>query len=146
MAQLEISSLRSYIGELSAEDNHNGQFLPAVQRLTEKFAATTGIAVDVRTGKDVDLNDRLAAEAFQMIAEGLSNIRRHTAASEAIIEIDCRNENLHLRISNDGRNDRGTTGEFVPKSLTSRAAYLGGEVRVDLSSHDKTVLDIGIPF
>jgi signal transduction histidine kinase len=146
MAQLEISSLRHFIGELSVEGKHNGQFLPAVQRLTEKFAAATGIAVDVRACQDIDLNERLAAEAFQMIAEGLSNIRRHTAASEAIIEINCRNENLHLRISNDGRNDRGTSGEFVPKSLTSRAASLGGKVRVDLSSQDKTVLDIGIPF
>jgi len=146
MAQLEISGLRRYMMELCAEVKHNGQFLPAVQRLTEKFAATTGIAVEVKTSKDIDLNDKLAAEAFQMIAEGLSNIRRHSAASEALIEIDCNRKHFRLRISNNGRNGKGTTAEFVPKSITSRAASLGGEVRIDQNLHGTTVINIGIPF
>jgi signal transduction histidine kinase len=146
MAQVEVSGLRRYMVELSAEVKHNAQFLPAVRRLTEKFAATTGIAVEVKTSKDIHLNDKLAAEAFQMIAEGLSNIRRHTAASEAIIEIDCNGKHFHLRIANNGRNGNGNSGEFVPKSITSRAASLGGEVHIDLNTHGQTTLNIGIPF
>ena len=146
MAQLEISGLRRYMSELCAEVKHHGQFLPAIQRLTEKFAATTGIAVEVKTSKDINLNDRLAAEAFQMIAEGLSNIRRHTAASEALIEIDCNGKHFYLRISNNGSNGKGTTAEFVPKSITSRAASLGGEVHIDQNLHGTTVINIGIPF
>ena len=146
MAQMEISGLRRYMLELCAEVKHNAQFLPAVQRLTEKFAATTGIAVEVKTSTDIDLNDKIAAEAFQMIAEGLSNIRRHTKASEAIIEIDCSRKSFHLRISNNGRNGNGNSREFVPKSITARAASLGGEVRIDLNTPGQTILNVGIPF
>lgn len=145
MAELEVSGLRHYMRTLGPGVKHDGQFLPAVQRLTEKFAATTGIAVEVKTSQEIALNDKLAAEAFQMIAEGLSNIRRHSSASEATVEIDCTKKDFQLRISNNGRNDT-TTSEFVPKSIASRATSFGGRVNIDLNSHDQTVLDIRIPF
>lgn len=145
MAQLEISGLRRYTQQLSGTVQHDGPFLANVQRLTEEFAAATGIAVIVKSGQDVPLNDRLASEAFQMIAEGLSNIRRHTKASEATIEIDSCRKSFNLRIANNGRNGNDATPKFVPKSITSRAASLGGAVDVELFPHGKTVLNIGIP-
>ncbi len=146
MAQLEVGGLRRYMQQLSSTVQHDGPFLANVQRLTEEFTATTGIAVILKSGQDFPLNDRLATEAFQMISEGLSNIRRHTEASEATIEIDSCPKSFNLRIANNGRNGNGATRKFVPKSITSRAASLGGVVDIELFPHGKTVLSIGIPM
>ncbi len=104
MAQLEIIGLRSYAQQLSPVGQQDQHFLSAVRRLVEEFTASTGITVTLKGGQDPPLNDRLAAEAFQMISEGLSNIRRHTKASEATIEIEACPESLNLRISNNGSN------------------------------------------
>ena len=145
MAQLEISGLRRYTKQLSGTGKHDVPFLENVQRLTEEFAAATGVAVIIKSGQDVPLNDRLASEALQMITEGLSNIRRHTKASQATIEIDSCRKSFNLRIANNGRSGNGTTRKFVPKSIASRAASLGGAVEVELFPHGKTVLNIGIP-
>jgi signal transduction histidine kinase len=146
MAQLEISGLRRFTQQLSSAAQYGGQFLAAVRRLAEEFTATTGIAVSLKEGQDVPLNDRLAAEAFQMIAEGLSNIRRHTKASEVTIEIERCPKIFNLRIADNGRNRTDTTGNFIPKSITARAASLGGRVDIELPSQGKTVLNIGIPI
>jgi signal transduction histidine kinase len=146
ITQLEISGLRSYARQLSGVVQHDENFMAAVQRLTKEFTATTGIAVTLKGGQAPSINDRLAAEVFQMIAEGLSNIRRHTKASEATIEIETCGESFNLRIANNNSNGNGAPSKFVPKSITSRAASLGGAVDIELTPLGDTVLKIGIPI
>ncbi len=147
IAELEVSGLRRYITELSNEVSHQGHLLSAVQRLTEKFAATTGIAVVVKCNQDLQLNDRLAAEAFQMVAEGLSNIRRHTKASEAHVDIKCERHTFQLRIINGGwSGSEAATSDFVPKSITSRVTSLGGNVLIKRTEDGETTLIINIPL
>lgn len=146
MTQLEISGLRSYAQQLSGVVQHDENFIAAVQRLTKEFTAATGITVTLKGGQATSLNDRLAAEAFQMIAEALSNIRRHTKASEATIEIETYKESFNLRIANNSSNGNGAPSKFVPKSITSRAALLGGAVDIEQTPLGDTVLKIGIPI
>jgi signal transduction histidine kinase len=44
--------------------------------------------VEIRNGSEIEIVIGLAEEVFQMIVEGLSNIRRHTRAKRAVIKID----------------------------------------------------------
>ena len=101
-----ISDLRRYIRGLSESGEYENSLLTSVRRFAEKYAEATGIAVRVEADQNTQMNDRLAAEAFQMIAEALSNIRRHTQAREAIIKVVCSDNHLLLRIEND--NSEGT--------------------------------------
>ena len=144
MTNLEVTGLRLYTQQLSGPAVQDGDLVTAVRRLSDEFSSATGIAVTVKSGQHLKLADAVAAEAFQMIAEGLSNIRRHTTASEAVIEIDSSSQSLNLTICNNGRN--GETRKFLPKSITSRAALLGGAVDIQLVPPGKTLLSIGIPM
>jgi len=86
-----------------------------------------------------------AAELFQLIIEGLSNVRRHTqsrAAWTALTQVD---GHVHLRIENEYVNDKVWVS-FSPRSLTERAASLGGQLRVYRNNGDRTVVDIQIPL
>jgi signal transduction histidine kinase len=80
-----IADLRHYMGELRENGAHDSGLLPggllsAVQRFTKKFAEATGIVVHVEAETALPVYDRLAAEVFRMVAEGLSNVRRHTCS------------------------------------------------------------------
>jgi len=56
-----------------------GQFLvEAVKHQTERLERFYGIRVEITSHISPLLNGPLAAEAFQIISEGLSNLRRHS--------------------------------------------------------------------
>lgn len=146
MTDMEISGLRRYMGGLSERDRgREVSFLSAVKRFAEKFAAASGISVDVQTNGQILINDRLAAEAFQIIAEGLSNIRRHTNAARAWIEIESPPSQFVLRIKDDAANQT-TVRSFTPRSITARVASLGGRIKVEQAPEGGAIIDIIIPL
>ena len=74
--------------------------MPAVRRFATRFSEVTGIAVEVQADDDLRIEDRLAAEAFQMVAEGLANVRRHTHAPQRHGGLALHDGALRLRIEN----------------------------------------------
>lgn len=140
-----ISDLRRYIRGLSESAEHGNSLLVSVRRFAEKYAGATGIAVRVEAGQETQINDRLAAEAFQMIAEALSNIRRHTQAREAIIKVACSDNHLLLTIDNN--NPEGTKiKSFTPRSINDRAHALGGQTQIEQKEGGYTSVVIKIPL
>lgn len=145
LVNAEITGLRGYVRGLKVSDGGEGSLLPAVQRFAERFAGATGIAVQVEVEGDLRINDRLAAEAFQMAAEGLSNIRKHTRAQRATVRLARQNGSLLLRIENESAGDAPFSA-FTPRSITERAAALGGRARVEQSKQNGTTVVVEIPL
>jgi signal transduction histidine kinase len=144
MTSVGISDLRQYIGGLKTAVGEDG--LPSsISRFCKKFSEATGIWVDVDAPSGMQINDGLAAEAFQMVEEGLSNVRRHTEATRAVVGLDCGGGKLHLRIENDGTVTKNG-GQFTPRSISDRAASLGGRARVEKRTDGGTVVRIEVPL
>jgi len=127
--------------------------LPAIQRFVTRFASVTGIKVDVKASGKIQVNDRLAAELFQIIAEGLSNVRRHALCDEARVELNCEAGRVFLRIKNprpDGNGDLSFSNQdrtlFTPRSIAERTAMLGGETRVSIDDNNYTVVTVNVPL
>lgn len=145
-----IADLRHYMGELRETGAPEGgplpaSLLPAVQRFARKFAEATGIAVYVEAKTALPVHDRLAAEVFQMVAEGLSNVRRHTRSARATVTLACHHDHLCLSIANEAV-PRTVPVPFTPRSITERAAALGGGVQVQWPEHGGTVVCVDIPL
>lgn len=144
MTVTEIEELRHYIRGLKASERHDTMLVPAIRRFASKFSAATGIAAEVKSTKAIGVKDRLAAEIFQMVTEGFSNIRRHTHSPRAEAELDYRSGVFVLNIKN--ANDNGTGANFHPRSLAERAAALGGQLEVYTDDTNHTVVSIHIPL
>lgn len=145
-AEAELRDVRGYVRELKDRHEADGyEFISAVRRLCEKFQESTGIVVELEVEGDVRPNDRLAAETFQLIAEGLSNIRRHARATRASLNIACRKGGLHLLLCNDVPEGQETI-DFKPKSLCERTAALGGQITVGRQCGNLTGIRIAIPM
>lgn len=145
-----IADLRHYMGELRESGARDsgllpGGLLPAVQRFARKFAEATGIVVHVEAETALPVHDRLAAEVFQMVAEGLSNVRRHTRSAQATVTLSCQDDHLHLSIANDVATGTMPT-LFTPRSITERATALGGGAQVEWPEHGGTVIVVDIPL
>ena len=140
-----IAELRGYVGGLKDGGEYEGGLVLAIQRFARKFTEATGIEVQVEAETTIQISDRLAAEVFQMIAEGLSNIRRHTNSAWANIRLACRSDHLIMCVENDL--PHGTLPlPFIPRSIAERAAALGGNASVEYHEKGGTVIMVDIPL
>ena len=153
----ELAALRRFVGGLRASEERMDVLLPAIERYAERFSLVTGIKVDVAAHGKIKVNDRLAAELFQIVAEGLSNVRRHAFCRDARVEISCKETSLLLQIKNsrprigvipEAERGDGHDGikSFRPHSIAERAASLGGDTQVFVDEKDYTVVSVGIPL
>jgi signal transduction histidine kinase len=144
LTTLGIADLRRYVHGLKDGVEPEDGLLPAMQRYVKKFADATGMTIEIETAGKIPMNDRLAAEVFQMFVEGLSNVRRHSTSTWARVHLACHENLLTLRIDNTASSD--TSACFMPRSLSERAAALGGTVQVSSLAARVTAVLITIPL
>jgi len=139
-----IGDLRRYVRGLRDEGESDG-LTSSVRRFAAKFTQATNILVQVRTDPNIRVDDRLASEMFQIIVEGLSNIRRHTQSARAFIGLEHTDNRLIVRIENDGTRGSKPT-PFTPQSIAERATSLGGKAYVEFFGDMGTSVIVEIPI
>jgi signal transduction histidine kinase len=142
-----IRDLRTYVGDLQGPASADGSnvLTSSVENHAKQLGEFYGIAVDVKIATTANMNNRLVAEIFQIVREGLSNIRRHTSSAAARIRMTSLNGDIVLDIENDasaGENQK----HFTPRSITERAIALGGRVSVNVSDAGCTIVSVVIPM
>ena len=138
----EVHRLRHYVSDLKGMPDERIAFMPAITRLARQFTELTGIDVNVDGPANLALSDRLGAELFEMTAEALSNVRRHTGAHRAEVVVRRTDHAIALRVENDAG---GEVQPFDPRSLGEHAHALGGSLDIHRSAGTTAVV-ISIPL
>jgi signal transduction histidine kinase len=145
MTDGEIFGLRRYMAGLTGTRVTEATLLEMVRSFARKFSKASGIPVEIKNSSEIKIDDRLAEEAFLMMVEGLSNIRRHSRATRAVIQVGCDRQYFALQIEDEGSVERSHAG-FIPRSITARATALGGHVQVQQPGNGRTAINIRIPL
>jgi signal transduction histidine kinase len=140
-----VEDLRGFVARLRGGETTTKGFAAIAESFARKFTELTGITVEFEAAGGLLVNDRLAAELFQMMAEGLSNVRRHTEAKRAQLRLSEAEGALLLSIENDGA-PRREAASFVPRSLADRAKALQGWVEVEALEAGGTRVLVTIPL
>jgi signal transduction histidine kinase len=146
MATSEITELRTFVKGLRGdEDSGRAALVPAVRRQAVRFGELYGITVVVDSPSEMRIGDNLANEAFHIVSEALSNIRRHTTASRARIQLSFDEAMFTLRVTNPC--EQGAMSKlFTPRSIAERANALGGACRVATVAGGDTEVTVEIPL
>jgi signal transduction histidine kinase len=91
-------------------------------------ATASGLQLDVQIDGELgDLPATVDAAAYRIVQEALTNIMRHSGATQAWLTIEVDARALRLRIADNGRAARGaiTPGNGIA-GMTERARLLGG--------------------
>lgn len=140
-----IADLRRFAGAVKAgPESSCGLVLHQLYSQAARIQGLYGIEISVNVEGHVRLDDRMTAEVLQMVGEGLNNICKHTQARRGSVRIGCRNGCLHLRIENEGGEEN--FAPFRPRSLSDRAAALGGRAQVSRCRGGGTEVLIEIPI
>ena len=146
MASMTIRDLRGYATALREKAPMSGNALmSAVQEQAERFNRFYGVEVQVQSDPDMQVGAQVAAEAFRIISEGLSNVLRHTAARKAFVRLQSRDGWLQLAIGNESAHTGGAPRSFIPRSISERATSLGGTSFVENSEDGHTIVHVSIP-
>jgi signal transduction histidine kinase len=141
-----VAELRQYVYGLKQSGGGRAVLVDSIVRYASKFERATGIHVKVvdRVGL-LDIQDRLAADIFQMATEALSNVRRHTTANAVTLVLETSAAgSVVLRVENE-ITEPGKTRAFRPGSISDRADALGGKTEVGVQD-GKTVVRVEIPL
>ncbi len=110
----------------------------ALKSLTENFTEHTGIKVNLST---VVFKNLLPVEAktalYRVAQEALSNIERHSQATEISLNLTSRRNGVAMMISDNGKGfpDSNKQGKFITKGLgirnmQERMEYFGGSLTI----------------
>lgn len=142
MADGVISQLRAYAGGVRAATGSDEPLcLTALRRQSSQIKQFYGVNITIDVDGRIAFGDRLTAEVLQIVREGLSNICRHTLAQSGAVRVRCDDGVLRIEIDNDGTAPQ----TFMPRSISERAAALGGTAYVRQGAVGRTGVCVEIP-
>jgi signal transduction histidine kinase len=127
MTTESIAGLRQYIGGLKAQLVE--PLVPALLEMANNYQQRHGITVEINADTQLKINERMATEVYQLVAEGLSNVHRHTTAKQVAVNVYYQDDQLIVEVSNECHSN-GNSKQFKPRSMTERVTNLGGTVSV----------------
>jgi len=130
-----IESVRQTAAHLRPAMLDDLGLVAAIDWLTSDFIARSGIHLSSHIDVEgIAFSRESRVEVFRIVQESLTNVVRHSAASEVTLEIVRDDPNCTVRIADNGR---GAAPDAVQGSrsfgligLRERAAQFGGEIRI----------------
>jgi PAS domain S-box-containing protein len=123
----------------------------AVEWQAKNFERCSGIACEVHIDhEEFTIRDALATAMFRIVQESLTNIMRHAQASRAQIEILRENNNLSIRVADDGiglpPDYARSTDAFGLIGIEERVHALGGIFSITSAPGKGMAIMLSIPI
>ncbi len=103
--------------------------------LCERFTQRTQIAVEYTSNFSKRLSETEETHLFRITQEALSNVARHSEATEVQVALHVEGRSVQIQIADNGRGLRAASGEKKPSlgmvGMRARARQLGGELIVE---------------
>jgi len=144
-----IRDLRNYIFGLRPGILADRQLDQALRTLGEEVMARSGfnVVVDVDNDLAAGLSGR-SHEIVQLTREALSNVARHSSATNAAVRLARAGQEALLTIEDDGSgfDTRGELAGNGLRNMRERAASLGGSLRITSKPGHGTRLRVTFPI
>ena len=123
--------------------------VPALERLTELWASSTGIAVDFQAslgGADA-LPDETGTALYRIVQESLTNILKHAQAAHVSVVLTRKSGAVVTVIEDDGRgfDPRAASDGFGIEGMRERVALLGGRLQIESGGSTGTAIVVEVP-
>jgi PAS domain S-box-containing protein len=129
-----IESTRSLARGLSPVSGERGGLTAALKTLTARTSERFGVHVELNADLDepLRLSETSATHVYRIVQEALTNVIRHSRATDVTISIETVSGELHLRIDDNGRGFEQPASDSPDglglKIMRYRAQMLGGDL------------------
>lgn len=127
-----LAETRALVAAAAPVELTSGGIADALQRLAERFERETRIRVSVATALDAPLDRDAEVVLLRCAQEGLANVRKHSHAATARVELAAASGSARLTVTDDGRGFAADAhAGFGLAGLRDRLALAGGTLEVD---------------
>lgn len=140
-----IGDMRDFAQRFRSGRQEEPELLVALRRQLRQVQNFYGLDVMLEVQGEGAINDRMAAEVFQIVTEGISNICKHTRARTAGVVVEELKGQLAIDVFNPVAENGNAPAPFVPRSISERVQALGGTLDVEADNR-QTLLRIRIPI
>ncbi len=126
-----------------------------IYRFCEDFTQIWGLPVDFQSAglKNLKLDYGIQINLYRLVQEGLTNIRKHAAASRATLKLTAASPNIILRVADNGRGfdlqaraaAAGQEKRMGLRSMQERVTLLNGEMKLQSKPGQGTKISIKLP-
>ena len=128
-----------------------GGLISAVRWFVEGFAKRSSLKVDLQLPEEMErLPVALERDLFLMVQECLSNVVRHSASGASVVCLDCKPDEVILKVQDFGRGmpdkaalekvgEQAYAGVGIP-SMRERLRQIGGRLEIRSSDQGTTVI------
>lgn len=146
-----IAAMRKIIRDLRPEVLDTLGLMDGLRWQTDEFQKRSGINCRL-TLPNVNLtfNSEITTALFRILQESLSNVARHSQASEVDVSLSLRQDVLTLTVVDNGK---GISDEEIKKvesfgllGIRERVRSIGGEVVIEGKKGEGTRVHVAVPF
>jgi signal transduction histidine kinase len=154
-AEQTIENLRRMVSALRPIYLEDLGLVAAIDMLTSETGKNSGATVAFqRQGKEKRLDAPVELALYRIVQEALSNIIRHSGASQASVLMTFQQDGIRITIQDNGKGftvprspaEFAPSGHFGLLGMFERAELIGGEIEVDSSPGKGTQLTITAPY
>lgn len=141
-----LQEVRQSVATLRTDPLHGQSLKNLVEHLIQEFRATTIIEPTCLVNLTQSLPREVVSAYYRVLQEALTNIIRHSAASEVILSLVIRDRLLHLQIQDNGKGfnpEQNSTG-FGIQGMKERISALGGEFRLFSRPGEGCLIDVRV--
>ena len=135
-------SLRDLLFELAPPELVESGLAVAITSLADQMFAESQVSVRIDIALDEEPTDPIQTTAFRIVAEALTNVRKHTAARSVVVRGHVDDDDLVVEVIDDGAGMRAGAGigHVGMRSMRDRSEAVGGSLEVTSGAGGTTVL------
>lgn len=144
-----VEELHATVEALRSPDDSRRAPTPSLAQLPRLVDTVRAAGLDVRIDRDGttdDLPSVVAATAYRVVQEALSNVLRHADASKAVVRMTLRDDVLVVAVEDDGRGpSEGVSAGWGLAGMRERVGLLGGTIETGRSDGGGFLVSARIP-
>ncbi|WP_175772227.1 hybrid sensor histidine kinase/response regulator [Paraburkholderia phenazinium] len=146
-----LGSVRKIAADLRPTMLDDLGLIPAIEWFTDQFSARFGVRV-IRhiAADDIDFNRDSATAVFRVVQEAMTNVARHSDATEVTLEITRDDPNCIVSIVDNGRgcesDKHPARDSFGLLGMRERVAGLAGDLRIRTAPDEGFALSVSLPL
>lgn len=152
-----LEESRRVVGALAPADLDEGGLLAALHRVTDRFAAESGITASVvTTGSLPPVATTVEVALLRYVQGALANVRSHSGAGSVVVSLDGGHDGVRVDVVDDGRGFDATDwttrapsspggGGYGLRATRARLRKLGGGLAVESAPGEGTALSAWLP-
>ncbi|MEU5841765.1 sensor histidine kinase [Rhodococcus sp. NPDC047139] len=144
-----VDELHATVEALRSTDDSGRAPTPSLAGLPHLVDTVSAAGIEVHLDPDHPIDDLpsvVAATAYRVVQEALSNVLRHADATTAVVRLLVRDGDLTVRVEDDGRGpgEDGSTGWGLA-GMRERVGLLGGTIETGRSDSGGFLVTARIP-